>query len=160
MADILPFPFATLLEFQARWPDMPAGSDAHALVLLEDASQFIHDTVPSAGLATVSTRRRVVCAVVRRSMAASSADTAGFDNVQVGGGPFQFGGSVTNPNGDFYLTKQERKALGDGTQKAFGVQIAFSSNIIHAYWCDLYFGGLTCSCGADIAGEPIFGGTV
>lgn len=27
---------------------------------------------------------------------------------------------------------------------------------IHAVWCDLYLGGTTCSCGASIAGYPIF----
>jgi hypothetical protein len=29
---------------------------------------------------------------------------------------------------------------------------------IHAPWCDLYFGALYCSCGADIATVPIYGG--
>lgn len=26
----------------------------------------------------------------------------------------------------------------------------------HLAWCDLYFGGTTCSCGVDIAGYPIY----
>ena len=46
MDEVTPFPFATVDELKARWPDMPAGSDDHAEVLLEDASQFILDVVP------------------------------------------------------------------------------------------------------------------
>jgi hypothetical protein len=63
-----------------------------------------------------------------------------------------------NPAGDFYLTKQERKALGDGTQRAFGVQIAGCTTSAHLPWCNLAFGALCCSCGVDIAGEPIYEG--
>jgi hypothetical protein len=152
-----PFPFASLEEFKARWPDMPTGADAHATVLLEDASQFILDTVPSAGLALPPTRRRIVCAVVRRAMPdADGMD--GMESVQQSGGPFSVTMKPVNPAGDFYLTKQERKALGDGVQKAFGVQIAGCAASVHLAWCSLNFGALYCSCGADIAGEPIYEG--
>lgn len=154
-----PFPFATLAEFKARWPDFPPGGDDFATVMLEDASQFILDTVPSADGASPNTRRRIVCAVVRRSMEAAAADTAGFSNVQQGAGPFQYSGTVANPSGDFYLTKQEKKALGDGAQKAFGVQIADMATLTHRPWCSLAFGALYCSCGANIAGEPIYEGS-
>ena len=152
-----PFPFATLAELKQRWPDMPAGADAHATILLEDASQFILDTVPAAETAAPATRRRIVCAVVRRSMAADASELAGFDTVQAGTGPFSYGGKVTNPNGDFYLTKQEKQALGHGKQQAFGVQLGSAAQI-HLPWCNLNFGALYCSCGADIAGEPIYEG--
>lgn len=155
MADVLPFPFATLDELKQRWPDFPVGADAHATVLLEDASQFILDTVPTAGLAAEATRRRIVCAVVRRAMPdASGMD--GMESIQQTTGPFSATFKPVNPNGDFYLTKQEQKALGAGLQRAFGVSITGSTASIHLPWCDLNFGGLTCSCGADIAGEPIY----
>jgi len=153
-----PFPFATLTEFKARWPDMPAGSDAHAEVLLEDASQFILDTCPTAADVAPATRRRIVCAVVRRSMVASAADSFGMESVQDSTGPFSFTAKPTNPHGDFYLTKQEKKALGAGVQKAFGVQIAGANTATHLPWCSLNFGAAYCSCGADIAGEPIYEG--
>lgn len=153
-----PFPFAELDELKARWPDMPAGSDPHATVLLEDASQFILDTVPTAANADPKTRRRIVCSVVKRSMEAGAADTAGFESIQAGTGPFQYGGKVSNPSGDFYLTKQEKKALGAGAQKAFGVQVAGQTVSNHLPWCNLMFGATYCSCGADIAGEPIYEG--
>lgn len=156
MADVMPFPFATLAEFRARWPDMPPGSDEHAGVLLEDASQFILDSVPEAADAAMETRRRIVCTVVRRSMQAATSDTAGLSQFTAGTGPFQYGGSPANPHGDFYLTKQEKAALGHGRQKAFGVQVAGpSTTSVHRPWCSLAFGAY-CSCGADIAGEPIY----
>lgn len=40
---------------------------------------------------------------------------------------------------------------------AFSVDMA-SGYSLHLPWCDLYFGGLFCSCGVDIAGYPIFEG--
>lgn len=155
MAEVLPFPFASLDELKQRWPDFPVGADAHATVLLEDASQFILDTVPSAGLAVPATRRRIVCAVVRRAMPdADGMD--GMESVQQTGGPFSVTMKPVNPAGDFYLTKQERKALGDGAQRAFGVQIAGTSTSAHLPWCSLNMGATYCSCGVDIAGEPIY----
>lgn len=152
MADVEQF--ATLQELIERWPDFPIGAEDHASVMLADASQFIVDTVPSALTASVSTRRRIVCAVVKRAMA--SGDMTGNESVQFGTGPFQMTAKPTNPHGDFYLTKQERRALGEGRQSAFGVQVAGFSDTVHRPWCNLNFGAAYCSCGADIAGEPIY----
>lgn len=151
-----PFPFATLEELKARWPDFPVGGEAHAGVLLEDASQFILDTVPSAEFAPAATRRRVVCSVVRRAM--SAGDLSGMESVQQSAGPFQMTEKAANPHGDFYLTKSEKKALGAGVQKAFGVQVAGNVAAVHLPWCNLNFGATYCSCGADIAGTPIYEG--
>lgn len=115
-------PFATVQDLQDRWPDMPAGSDSYADTLLEDASQFIVDTVPTAMDAPENTRRRIACAVVRRSMQAPDA-LSGMESVQQGAGPFQQTHRPVNPHGDFYLTRMERKALGDGQQRAFEVDL-------------------------------------
>src|SRR4030095_3815793 len=128
MADVTPFPFATLDELKARWPDFPVGADAHATAQLEDASQFILDTVPSAATAAANTRRRIVCAVVRRSMPSAE---AGMESIQETSGPFSLTVKPVNPNGDFYLTKQEKQALGSGITKAFGVQIAGFCEVQH-----------------------------
>lgn len=38
---------------------------------------------------------------------------------------------------------------------AFTLDMAGTSTL-HLPWCDLYFGGTACSCGADIAGFPIY----
>lgn len=44
---------------------------------------------------------------------------------------------------------------GDG--RAFTLDLAPGTGTIHAQVCSLRFGALYCSCGADIAGRPIFG---
>jgi hypothetical protein len=154
-----PFPFATLEELKERWPDFPAGADAHAQIVLEDASQFILDMVPSAADASPSTRRRVVCAVARRSMEASASGMSGAATYQATTGPFNTSVTPVNPNGDFYLTKAEKKALGDGAQKVSSVLLMADQGLsAHRPWCSLYFAASYCSCGVDIAGEPIFEG--
>lgn len=158
MVTVDPFPFATVDELKARWPDFPPGADKNAEVLLEDASQFILDIVPASVDAGEATRRRIVCAVVRRSMEASTSQSSGLSQFNVGTGPFSLGGTPANPHGDFYLTGNEKRALGYGKQKAFSVQVAGPSVALdqHRPWCSLMFGATYCSCGSDIAGEPIY----
>lgn len=152
-----PFPFATVEELKARWPDFPVGGEPHAGVLLEDASQFILDICPASANANERSRRRVVCAVVKRSM--SAGELAGLESAQQGAGPYQGTYKPANPHGDFYLTKAERHSLGDnGAQKAFGGNVTGAASSSHRPWCSLAFGAVYCSCGADIAGEPIFEG--
>ena len=159
MADVTPFPFATVEELQARWPDMPAGADDHAEVLLGDASRFMLDVVPSTAAASANTRRRIVCAVVRRSIESQDAPGAGMQQFQTTTGPFTNSFTPTNPHGDFYLTKAERKALGEGRQKAFGGRVTDApvSFENHRPWCAIKLGALYCSCGADLTGgEPLW----
>lgn len=155
MSEVTPFPFADVDELKARWPDFPPGAEQNAEVLLEDASQFMLDLIPSTADAAPFTRRRIVCAVVRRSMEASQAG----GQQQLSAGPFGVTPAAPpNPHGDFYLTKNEKQALGYGKQKAFSVPITgprFDADV-HRPWCSLAFGATYCSCGADIAGEPIY----
>lgn len=131
---------------------MPPGADAYAETLLEDASQFILDVCPSAAHASESTRRRVVCAVVKRRMDSEQSDLAGLSSASVTTGPFGETRSPANPDGDFFLKKSERQSLGDGKQKAFGVQIAPTRAVDHRPWCSVTFGAY-CSCGADLTLE-------
>jgi hypothetical protein len=46
--------------------------------------------------------------------------------------------------------------LEDQNEGAFAVDMAGSYVTVHANVCSLNFGALYCSCGADIAGFPIF----
>jgi uncharacterized membrane protein len=41
---------------------------------------------------------------------------------------------------------------------AFSVDMAASGTVQHLPWCSVYFGATYCSCGADIAGYPIYEG--
>lgn len=158
MADVEPFPFATVQELKDRWPDLPVGGEDHAETLLEDASQFILDVYPSAAGVSPSTRRRVVCSVVRRAMQSDQSDMGGMASVSMTAGPYTTQQTAANPTGDFFLTKQEKLALGGGgRQKAFGVQVATTCAVTHQPWCSLMFGANYCSCGADLTGdEPLW----
>lgn len=42
------------------------------------------------------------------------------------------------------------------SSKAFAVDMFPTGRSIHAPWCTAHFGALYCSCGADIAGRPIY----
>ena len=151
-----PFPFATVDDLKARWPDFPLGADDHAEALLEDASQFMLDVVPTTADATEATRRRIVCSVVKRAMQSEGSPMAGYESTQMGAGPFQATFKPLNGHGDFYLTKNEKLALGWRKGRAFGVQVAGFGSACHRPWCALAFKANYCSCGADIAGEPIY----
>lgn len=79
----------------------------------------------------------------------------------------QFSGSNTitfggdNP-GALGLLDEERDALtppdGRRAGQAYSVGVGGGSATLHLPWCSLYFTGKWCSCGADIAGYPIFEG--
>lgn len=145
-------PFATLEDLKKRWPDFPSGADGYAETHLEDATQYILDVAPHCMEVSESTRRRIVCAVVRRAMAADADGSAGIAETQSTMGPFSASYTVANPHGDYYLTKQEMKALGGGNRpRAFGFQAGIlGSAVSHRPWCDLYFLAKTCSCGASL----------
>lgn len=155
MVDVEPFPFADVDDLKARWPEFPVGGEAHAEVLLEDASQYILDVCDGAATASESTRRRVACAIVKRSMNVAD-ELDGMSSMQETTGGVSRSWSPSNPNGDFYLAKAERQALGCGKGKAFGVQIGCAPMSGHLPWCNLTFGATWCSCGTDIAGHPIY----
>lgn len=121
MVDVIE-PFATADDLEERWPDMPAGSSGYADTLLLDASQFIVDTVSTAMSASANTRKRVVCAVVKRAMQ-NPIELSGMESVQQGAGPYQQTSRPVNPHGDFYLTGQEKRALGWGRQESFVVDM-------------------------------------
>src|SRR5690625_7165426 len=105
MADVTPFPYATVEELKARWPDMPAGAEEHSVVLLEDASQFILDVCPSAADVSAGTRRRIVCSVVQRSIDAQSSPGAGMSQFQATNVPFTYSFTPSYPHWDFYPTE-------------------------------------------------------
>lgn len=90
----------------------------------------------------------------------AEAGAGAFQSQQVG----PYGVTVdTRQRTGFNLWPSEITALqdicstGPTGRQAFSVDTAPSSTLAgHLPWCDLYFGGTTCSCGVDIAGEPIY----
>lgn len=115
--------FATPDELRNRWRGMPSYTDETLETELLDASQYIVDVCPSALEAAAATRRRVVCKVVKRSMIADESAAQGVESIQQGAGPYQETIKLSNPHGDYYLTGQERKALGGGKQRAVAIDL-------------------------------------
>ena len=79
----------------------------------------------------------------------------------------QFSGSNTitfggNNPGALELLDDERDALrppdAPAVGRAFNVSTISEGAVQHLPWCSLWFTGKWCSCGADIAGYPIYGG--
>ena len=51
---------------------------------------------------------------------------------------------------------QDLCRTADSTATAFSIDTAPSLGCGHLLWCSLNFGATYCSCGVDIAGEPIY----
>ena len=75
-------------------------------------------------------------------------------------GPFSVATDTRQRSG-FNLWPSEIEALQElcrtsGPATAFAVDTALDGGSIHAPWCALTFGANYCSCGADIAGFPLY----
>lgn len=85
---------------------------------------------------------------------------------QVGAGPFQqtTAQGTNNPKTLFWPSEIEQLrdlcASFNNTKSegAFSVDTAVHVGSIHQPWCALHFGANYCSCGADIAGFPLYEG--
>lgn len=115
--------FATPDELRRKWRTMPDFDDETLAEELLDASQYIVDVCPTAMSAAKATRRRVVIGVVKRGLKAEDSTLDGLESSQMGAGPYQETLKPLNPHGDYYLTRQERKALGCGRQKAASIDL-------------------------------------
>lgn len=92
-------------------------------------------------------------AVIRWHEAGSGAYT------QQSAGPYAVGIDTRQPRRGMFLTSEEtalRAICGSaGGGRAFTVDMT-PAGTAHLPWCSLMLGALYCSCGADIAGRPIY----
>lgn len=120
-------PWANLNDLKARWPALPSDQEGLAQLLLEDATHYIRDAYPSAVEASEHARKRVVCSLAQRSLQSQAADAApfvgGVEQFQMSAGPFSQSFKPLNPSGDFYLTRQEKAALGINRMRAGSVDL-------------------------------------
>lgn len=108
--------FATYEDVEARWRTLTADEQTKATVLLEDAANMLLALVrvDESDGQQQAILKQVSCTMVIRSMVASESTAFGVDKLQATMGPFSQQVSFTNPNGDLYLTKQEKRLLGIG----------------------------------------------
>ena len=118
-------PFATVADLEDRWRGLSTAEQSRATVLLGDASQLILSENPDAGELPADLLRMVTCNVVRRAMATPGGDDSGgaISQTSMTAGPYQQSFTFSNPSGDLYLTKAERRWLGITSQKAFEVDL-------------------------------------
>jgi hypothetical protein len=119
-------PYATWEDVQAGWRPLTADEQARATDLLEEAAVEINAIAPLADPPTVGeleARQVVSKRMVRRAMSVA-VDALGVGSIQQGAGPYQETRNFTNPAGDLYLTKADRRLLGVGRQVAGMVDLA------------------------------------
>ena len=106
--------FATVDDYEAIYGEVE--NEEQLTALLEYATAFImgqrgftlnpDDCVQEANLT------RITCALVHRSLSAGA--WSGFSSVSQGAGGQTASVTLSNPAGDLYMTKQERRILGLG----------------------------------------------
>ena len=106
--------YADVSDLEARWRELNEAEQARAEVLLADASAVLDSLVDVDETDTEQLEicKIVVCNMVQRSMVASEADAYGITQQSMTAGVYTQSVTYSNPSGDFYLTKMERKMLG------------------------------------------------
>lgn len=101
--------YASVSDIEARWRVLSSDELSRATALLEDAATIIdaYCTVEDCDAARV-----VSCNMVIRAMSASSMDAFGLSQSSMTAGPYTQSWTYSNPSGDMYLTKAEKKMLG------------------------------------------------
>jgi|SRR5690554_275464 len=130
--------------------------EARALALIEDAIALAARVAPcilDEDFAHAAAAKAVLReAILRRNEAGSGAVT------QQGAGPFQLSVDTRQPRRAMFRpdeVAQLQELCRDATPAAFSVDTAPAGGSRHSPICSLMFGAAYCSCGADIAGEPL-----
>lgn len=106
--------YATVEDLAARWHALEGAEADRAMVLLEDTAAMLGALVevdPEDG-GQAELLKIVSCSMVIRAMLASESDAYGVSQLDYGMGPFSQAAHFANPNGDLYLTAQEKQMLG------------------------------------------------
>lgn len=114
--------YATVDDLAARWHALTATESKQAAALLDDAAALI-DAACSAGGVDVRPEAALIvsCAMVKRSMLA--VDSAGITQQSESVGSFSQSFTWSNPQGDIYITRSERRLLGLGAQHGASVEL-------------------------------------
>lgn len=122
-------PFANTYDIEARWRPLSDAETARATTLLRDASALIRaerptvDAMMFAQTMDEQVPRMIAVAMVKRAMVGGE-DAQGVQSQQQTAGPFSQQFTFSNPSGDLYLTRGEKRLLS-GARKghAFAVDL-------------------------------------
>ncbi|MCH9274998.1 phage Gp19/Gp15/Gp42 family protein [Bifidobacterium amazonense] len=115
-------PFASVDDLASRWHALTEDEQDRARALLDDASDLIMAECPRYMESSAATLKRIACAMVKRAMIGGD-EAMGVTQTQQTAGPFSQMFSYSNPSGDLYLTKSEKRSLGCGVQVAWSVSM-------------------------------------
>lgn len=108
--------FATYSDVEGRWRTLTVEEQVRATTLLGDAETVLRRrvAVDPSDAEQADALKLVSCNMVIRAMLAGASDALGVDQMSATMGPFAQTAHFANPNGDLYITKNERKLLGIG----------------------------------------------
>lgn len=104
--------YATVADIEERWHTLSADEQARAGVLLDDAAVIIDALANIKDGDDMERARYVSVNMVIRAMSATETDTFGVSNASMTAGSYSQSWTYTNPSGDMYLTKIEKRLLG------------------------------------------------
>lgn len=109
-------PFAEVADIEARWRELSDDEQARAATLIGDASAELAAMVKvdESDTEQAELLKIVTCNMVIRAMSATDTDGFGIDQLSMAAGPYSETRHFSNPSGDMYLTKREKKLLGIG----------------------------------------------
>ena len=109
--------FALVSDIEARWRDLSTAEESRASVLIDDASAMLEQLVDVDPTDTkqAALLKTVCCNMVIRSMNATESDAFGVANTSMTAGSYMQSWTYSNPTGDLYLTKMEKRLLGIST---------------------------------------------
>ena len=106
--------FADVSDVEARWRELTDEEHDRASVLIDDASAMLaaQVAVDASDVEQVRLLNIVCCSMVIRAMSATEADSYGASSMTMTAGPYTQSWSYSNPTGDMYITKSEKRLLG------------------------------------------------
>lgn len=109
--------FAEVSDIESRWRELSTDEEARATTLIDDASAMLSalvevddDDEEQAELLEI-----VCCNMVIRAMSASEYDAFGASQMSMTAGPYTQQWTYSNPSGDMFITKMEKRLLGIST---------------------------------------------
>lgn len=108
--------YAGVSDVEARWHQLSTDEEARANVLIDDASAILDALVEvdDSDDRQSELLRTVCCSMVIRAMSATAADSYGATQMSMTAGVYSQSWTYSNPTGDLYVTRLEKKLLGIG----------------------------------------------
>ena len=103
--------FATVADLEARWRTLTSEEQALAATLLDDAAVKLSEWVIEDDELQAAKLKIVSCDMVKRAMIASTSSAFGVEQLDATMGPMSQTAHFVNPNGDLYVSKQEKRML-------------------------------------------------